>query len=100
MQSVVMQMCVLPMYLELKDRTPEKFRDVTRVSFVVLMFLFSSFAVFGYEAFGQETQSNVLLELPLTQWGVFPFHSPHACLGQRQGTFCREHGKDRCCCLH
>lgn len=71
MQSVVMQMCVLPMYLELKDRTPKKFRDVTRVSFVVLMFLFSSFAVFGYEAFGQETQSNVLLELPLTQWGVF-----------------------------
>merc|ERR1712136_716566 len=47
MQSVVMQMCVLPMYLELKDRTLEKFRDVTRVSFVVLMFLFSSWAVFS-----------------------------------------------------
>eukprot|EP00927_Polykrikos_kofoidii_P020040 TRINITY_DN19441_c0_g1_i1.p1 TRINITY_DN19441_c0_g1~~TRINITY_DN19441_c0_g1_i1.p1 ORF type:complete len:444 (+),score=49.37 TRINITY_DN19441_c0_g1_i1:131-1462(+) len=71
MQAVIVQMCVLPMYAEMKDRTPAKFNRVVRVSFATLFLIFTMFAVSGYMAFGPHSQSNILLSLPLTPWGKF-----------------------------
>lgn len=69
MQAVIVQMCVLPMYAEMKDRSPQKFRRVVAISFTTLFFIFAGFSVFGYLAFGPDVQSNVLLSLPGTAWG-------------------------------
>lgn len=69
MQVIVIQMCVLPMYAELKDRTPAKFNRIVALSFLALFVLCSLFAVVGYLAFGADVSSNVLLNLPDTRWG-------------------------------
>jgi len=69
MQSVIVQMCVLPMYAEMKDRSPAKFDKVVAVSFTTLFFVFGGFAVFGYLAFGENVNSNILLSFPGTIWG-------------------------------
>lgn len=69
MQVVVIQMCVLPMYSELEDRSPAKFNRIIAVSFSALFLLCAGFAVMGYLAFGKEAHSNVLLNLPDTHWG-------------------------------
>jgi len=69
MQTVVIQVCILPMYEELKDRTPQKFNRIVVVSFSFLFVLCSAFAVIGYLAFGPSVSSNVLNNLPATHWG-------------------------------
>eukprot|EP00929_Paragymnodinium_shiwhaense_P009178 TRINITY_DN113240_c0_g1_i1.p1 TRINITY_DN113240_c0_g1~~TRINITY_DN113240_c0_g1_i1.p1 ORF type:complete len:447 (+),score=114.52 TRINITY_DN113240_c0_g1_i1:151-1491(+) len=69
MQAIVIQMCVLPMYAELEDRTPEKFNQIVKVAFFWLFFIFAGFALFGYLAFGEKVNSNVLLDFPSTPWG-------------------------------
>jgi amino acid permease len=69
MQVIVIQMCVLPMYAELKDRTPAKFNRIVVISFSALFMMCSLFAVVGYLAFGANVSSNVLLNLPDTHWG-------------------------------
>jgi len=69
MQTVVIQVCILPMYEELKDRSPQKFNKIVVVSFSFLFVLCSAFAVIGYLAFGPAVSSNVLNNLPATQWG-------------------------------
>jgi len=69
MQAVIIQMCVLPMYGEMKNRTPAKFNMVVISSFSSLFFIFAGFSVAGYLAFGENVQSNVLLSLPDTSWG-------------------------------
>lgn len=69
MQTVVIQVCILPMYEELKDRTPEKFNRIVVLSFSFLFVLCSAFAVIGYLAFGPTVSSNVLNNLPATHWG-------------------------------
>lgn len=69
MQTVVIQMCVLPMYAELKDRTPAKFDRIVAISFGALFFICASFAIVGYLAFGGNVSSNVLLSLPDTHFG-------------------------------
>mmetsp|Transcript_16970 Transcript_16970/g.48212 ORF Transcript_16970/g.48212 Transcript_16970/m.48212 type:complete len:546 (+) Transcript_16970:402-2039(+) len=64
MQCVILQMCVLPMYLELKDHSPRKFKHVVNSSFAGLFLLFSGFAFAGVMAFGVTTVSeNVLTNL-------------------------------------
>lgn len=60
MQCAVIQMCVLPMYANLKDRSPQKFSHVLGASFSALFLIFSGFAVAGYIAYGWEVDSNVL----------------------------------------
>lgn len=69
MQAVTIQMCVLPMYNELQDRSPEKFRHIVRVAFSCLFVIFGCFAVAGQFSFGEIVQSNVLLDLPGHVWG-------------------------------
>lgn len=69
MQTVVIQVCILPMYEELKDRSPAKFNRIVIVSFSFLFVLCSAFAVIGYMAFGPTVSSNVLNNLPATHWG-------------------------------
>lgn len=69
MQVVVIQMCVLPMYKELENRSPAKFNKVVLVSFSVLLLLCSGFAVIGYATFGPGVESNVLKNLPGSHWG-------------------------------
>lgn len=69
MQAVIVQMCVLPMYAEMKDRTPEKFDRVVAISFSALFILFAAFSVAGYLSVGAKVQSNILLDLPHTFWG-------------------------------
>lgn len=69
MQVVVIQMCVLPMYKELENRSPAKFNRIVLVSFSVLLLLCSGFAVSGYASFGENVSSNVLKNLPSSHWG-------------------------------
>lgn len=69
MQTVVIQMCILPMYQELEDRSPKKFNRILAVSFSSLFVLCSAFAVIGYLTFGEAVSSNVLNNLPATHWG-------------------------------
>lgn len=69
MQVVVIQMCVLPMYSELENRSPEKFNRIVLVSFSILLLLCSGYAVAGYVTFGPGVSSNVLKSFPGTHWG-------------------------------
>mmetsp|Transcript_47318 Transcript_47318/g.86601 ORF Transcript_47318/g.86601 Transcript_47318/m.86601 type:complete len:204 (+) Transcript_47318:2-613(+) len=69
MQTVVIQMCVLPMYKELTDRSPEKFNRITAISFTALFFICAGYSVAGYVTFGKGVSSNILLNLPSTHWG-------------------------------
>jgi hypothetical protein len=69
MQAVVVQMCVLPMYQGLEDRSPAKFGKVVSSSFGALAAIFSAFAVVGYVTFGPEVKGNILDSLPDNAWG-------------------------------
>jgi len=64
MQTVILQMCVLPMYGEMKDRSPGSFERVVFWSFLILFKICACFAVLGYMIFGPDVKSNVLLSLP------------------------------------
>lgn len=69
MQTIVIQVCILPMYQELKDRSPQKFNKIVVASFSFLFLLCSAFAVVGYLTFGPAVSSNVLNNLPSSRWG-------------------------------
>jgi len=60
MQCVIIQMCVLPMYRELENRTPARFRVSLTTAFVLLAILYCIFSVFGYMVFGPTVKSNAL----------------------------------------
>eukprot|EP00756_Hemistasia_phaeocysticola_P006532 Hpha_TRINITY_DN13880_c0_g1::TRINITY_DN13880_c0_g1_i1::g.69774::m.69774 len=64
MFTTVVQLCILPMYRELKDRSPRKFLGVLSASFGSLWVLFSLFAAVGYLAYGADVESNVLKMFP------------------------------------
>merc|ERR1740121_2382761 len=63
-QCMIIQMCVLPMYQELEDRSPERFRRALSIAFAALAFIFGLFACLGYAIFGPDVKPNVLLNLP------------------------------------
>jgi len=67
--AIVVQMCVLPMYQQLKDRTPRKFNSAVTVAFGVLILIFSAYAMLGYFTFGPDVEDNILNALPNTKWG-------------------------------
>lgn len=69
MQTVILQMCVLPMYGEMKDRSPGSFERVVFWSFLILFKICACFAVLGYMIFGPDVKSNVLLSLPASLSG-------------------------------
>lgn len=69
MQSVIIQMCVLPMYEELDSRTPEKFNRIIALAFAVLFFIYAGFAVLGQTLYGLDVESNILKNLPRSTGG-------------------------------
>lgn len=69
MQAIVIQMCVLPMYGELEDRSPAKFNRIVAVAFGILFLVFASFAIVGYIIFGPHVNDNILLVIPHTTAG-------------------------------
>lgn len=62
-QAVIIQMCVLPMYKELADRTPRKFDKIVAVGFGTLFFIFCGFSIAAYMLVGPEVTSDVLQDL-------------------------------------
>jgi len=68
-QAVVVQMCVLPMYRELEDRSPQKFNRIVQVAFTTLAVIFSAFVVMGYITYGASVSDNILHALPNNMWG-------------------------------
>jgi len=62
-QCVIIQMCVLPMYEQLEDRSPRRFNRALGIAFGVLTVLFSVFATVGYWTYGPNVQGNVLNNL-------------------------------------
>jgi len=71
MQCIIIQMCVLPMYEELENRTPRKFFRVLALSFGTLAVVFSGLASVGYLLFGPGVQSNILLNVSKEKYGVW-----------------------------
>jgi len=67
-QAVIIQMCVLPMYEELEDRSPEKFDKIVAVGFGCLFLIFCGFSIVGYLLIGPQVQSNILEDLPKGPW--------------------------------
>lgn len=69
MMAIVIQMCVLPMYKELEDRSPARFGRAVLSGFSGLAAIFGTFAAVGYLRFGSDVQGNILDSLPHTAWG-------------------------------
>jgi amino acid permease len=67
-QAVIIQMCVLPMYKELENRSPQKFDKVVAVGFEVLFLIFCGFSTLGYLFIGPKVKSNILEDLPHNVW--------------------------------
>mmetsp|Transcript_71626 Transcript_71626/g.142145 ORF Transcript_71626/g.142145 Transcript_71626/m.142145 type:complete len:479 (-) Transcript_71626:13-1449(-) len=66
--SIIIQMCVLPMYEVLENRSPRKFIHIVMLAFGILSVLLSLFCLVAYLAVGGNVQGNVLLDLPHTMW--------------------------------
>jgi len=64
MMAIVIQMCVLPMYQSMRNRSVARFRRVLTVSFSFLFVLFVGFQTLALVAFGPLVDSNVLRNLP------------------------------------
>merc|ERR1712203_114232 len=64
MMAIIIQMCVLPMYKTLEDRSVEKFRTIVKKSFAFLFFLFAGFFYMSLVAFGEHVPSDVLTSFP------------------------------------
>mmetsp|Transcript_58855 Transcript_58855/g.140375 ORF Transcript_58855/g.140375 Transcript_58855/m.140375 type:complete len:444 (-) Transcript_58855:251-1582(-) len=67
-QAVIIQMCVLPMYKELENRSPKKMDRIVAVGFGSLFFIFCGFAILGYLYVGPQVDSNILTNLPRGPW--------------------------------
>mmetsp|Transcript_103372 Transcript_103372/g.287825 ORF Transcript_103372/g.287825 Transcript_103372/m.287825 type:complete len:434 (+) Transcript_103372:160-1461(+) len=67
-QAVIIQMCVLPMYKDLQDRSPRKFDKIVAVGFGVLFFIFSGFSCVGYLLVGPKVRDNLLADLDAGVW--------------------------------
>lgn len=70
MQAVTIQMCVIPMYQELEDRSPRKFNRCVNIAFLILFFIFAGFSVlaelnFGAISFADPRNSNILMSIPV-----------------------------------
>jgi len=70
MMGIIIQMCVLPFYEELEDRSVPKFRMIIIKSFTFLFFLFGGFFYMSLMAFGEGVDSNVLKNLPAGMLGT------------------------------
>jgi len=69
MQAIVIQMCVLPIYKEMRDPTPKKFNRSVQISFTSLLVIFAAFSVVGYITYGPGVDSDILNSLGSDAWG-------------------------------
>ena len=67
--TIIIQMCILPMYKDLEERSPAKFRRALGVSFSLLALLYAAFATIAYLHFGPTVPDNVLNALSKGGWG-------------------------------
>lgn len=70
MMGLIIQMCALPFYEELADRSVDKFRSILKKAFIFLFFLFAGFLYMSLLAFGEGVNSNVLANFPSGLWGA------------------------------
>mmetsp|Transcript_127096 Transcript_127096/g.247686 ORF Transcript_127096/g.247686 Transcript_127096/m.247686 type:complete len:494 (+) Transcript_127096:69-1550(+) len=68
--TIIVQMCVLPMYEVLENRSPRRFLRVLLVSFGCLSLLLSIFCLVAYLAIGNTVEGNMLKSLPETTWNA------------------------------
>ena len=71
MQAAVVQMCILPMYEEMSERSPRRFAACLGFSFSFVAVLFITFSCVAYFVLGPMVSSNVLLDLPPGPFGNF-----------------------------
>lgn len=71
MQCSIAQMCVLPMYAELENRSPRRFGTAVVAAFGFLAVLFAAFSAVAYTVFGPHVQANVIMNLPDDALGSF-----------------------------
>ena len=71
MQAAVVQMCILPMYEEMSQRSPRRFAACMGFSFSFVAVLFVTFCGVAYFVLGPRVSSNVLLDLPPGPFGSF-----------------------------
>ncbi|CAK0898825.1 unnamed protein product [Prorocentrum cordatum] len=64
MQCGILQMCVLPMYEELKGRNIRRFQRAVIIAFSFLTLLFCAFSGLAYLKYGPGVSSNVLNDFP------------------------------------
>eukprot|EP00933_Yihiella_yeosuensis_P072876 TRINITY_DN81421_c0_g1_i1.p1 TRINITY_DN81421_c0_g1~~TRINITY_DN81421_c0_g1_i1.p1 ORF type:complete len:448 (+),score=72.80 TRINITY_DN81421_c0_g1_i1:125-1468(+) len=69
MQAAVVQMCVLPMYEQLENRSPAKFAKCLGIAFTFVVALFVIFSSATYLIFGPGLASNILVNLPPGAFG-------------------------------
>merc|ERR1712032_485590 len=69
MIALIIQMCVLPMYESLEDRSVPRFRKIVVRSFSAAFVLFSGFFVAGILAFGVGVKYDILSSLPKDVFG-------------------------------
>ncbi|CAJ1339769.1 unnamed protein product [Effrenium voratum] len=69
MQAAVVQMCILPMYEQMEQRSPRKFAICLGYSFSFVALLFVTFSCVAYFVLGPKVSSNVLLDLPPGPFG-------------------------------
>lgn len=72
MQAAVVQMCVLPMYEQLENRSIQRFANCLAASFFFVFVLFVSFSSVAYLTYGPHVSSNILQNLPaspMTEFG-------------------------------
>lgn len=68
-QAIVIQMCALPMYQDMKDRSPARFCRSVNTAFLVVFFLFSAYFTLGYLTFGPEVHGLILRSFPDDPFG-------------------------------
>lgn len=64
MQCAIIQMCILPMYEELENRSPRRFGVAVMAAFGSLALMFAAFSVVAYTVFGPHVQGNVMMDFP------------------------------------
>lgn len=69
MNAAIFQMCTLPMYEELQDRSPRRFGGCLLVAFVFVLILFVGFPSLTLILYGPLVSSNMLKDLPNTVAG-------------------------------
>lgn len=64
MQAIIFQMCTLPMYETLEDRSPGRFAACLTVSFCFVSIVFVVLSCMAVTMFGLNASSNILQDLP------------------------------------